>query len=600
MDDAASAAHEDLYELFEIDSDSDADEIRTTLRATRKRWRQQTGSPDLERRRRAETWMDRIGRAEEVLLDPGARAEYDEALAAQSRAGASTPHSPRSASGASTNWGGRAEQYLGAEDPRNALRAAKRGTEVDPDDTTSWLMYTRAAEALEQYDDADFASAELLHRVPNVANLQYRADLLDRMGRPVDAEKFFRQAVQRDSGSAYLRARAAWAVLDQGRIDEAIAEAWSVVESFPDDEFPPRVLRVACARLREQKQPAEALSVAERLLDHEPDVDATLLEAVISVEALAEHGQSTVALSHSKRLFARYPDSEYTLTTMRFVTQKVFEAGGTDVAVEQAWALRDRFPADDFPPKLLWAACERFRGQNRPQQALQIGQRLLRARPGVDENMRQTVLAIEQLAALGEIGTAIASAWLLLDAHPEAQRPRLTMSFLISKLCENGQPEEALAQARELLSRFPEDVEVRRRYAWARLLDADAKLAKIGPDSIAILNTAQAEHYGGAITEVESMGLRDADIARALATRRAYHAEQMAVSVKGGCWTIAGAIVSAVLVLIGLSELWWPGFLYLAIGGLLVWAIVASAVRRKYQRDARTWPREAKASRPRR
>lgn len=482
MVDAVAAAQHDFYELFEIDPSSDSASIRKALRTARSRWRQLTGSPDRERAQRAERSMALLDIAFDVLPDDALRAEYDAALLARrqsDRAGAQEAEAREAAPTLTTDWGARAGEYLEADDPRNALLAAKRGTEADPDDATAWLMYARAAVALEQYDEADFASAELLHRVPLAANWSYRGEILTWNKRHVEAETHFRRAAELDQEDPFFQTRAAWSVLSRGEVDAAIVEGWQVVERFPEDEFPPRLLREACFRLRRRGEPHRALPVAARLLSAAPDSD---------------------------------------------------------------------------------------------------------------ENMLQVVWSIESIAELGDLDVALTEAWRLLDAFPDGTRPINTLSYVIAKMYDSGREAQALAEARRLLSRSLDDEEARLRFAWARLRDAEAKMAQPGPDTHAILNRAQADYYAAALAEVASMNVADADVQQSLAHHREYLAQQTRTRVRLGFWKIVLAILAIALVLIGLSQFdssIGAGLALIVVGGLLGWGFCASSFQKQYRRDAK-------------
>ena len=140
--------------------------------------------------------MAQLEAAELTLLNESARVKYNAVLAAQETAPESTVLSPTRSE---SSWGVRAEEYYRDGDVRNAFAAAKKGTDIDPDDAQSWLIYLLAAADLERFDEADFASAELVRRTPgNVDAHVRRGEVLDRLERFPEAEAVFRQAVVLD------------------------------------------------------------------------------------------------------------------------------------------------------------------------------------------------------------------------------------------------------------------------------------------------------------------------------------------------------------------------------------------------------------------
>ena len=232
--------------------------------------------------------MAQLEAAELTLLNESARVKYNAVLAAQETAPESTVLSPTRSE---SSWGVRAEEYYRDGDVRNAFAAAKKGTDIDPDDAQSWLIYLLAAADLERFDEADFASAELVRRTPgNVDAHVRRGEVLDRLERFPEAEAVFRQAVVLDPSAVYQRVRAAWAVLDQGHTQPAVEEAWQIMEWFPHESSPRSVLRAACEALRTQGRPQDALTVAHHLHNIDPSDGASLEQVILAHHGLADIG----------------------------------------------------------------------------------------------------------------------------------------------------------------------------------------------------------------------------------------------------------------------------------------------------------------------
>lgn len=359
-----SAVDEDYYRLFEIARDADEAAIRAAIKAARKRWRQLTGSPDKDRARLAEQRMEQLEAAETILLDDDARARYDAELDATRPAPAAVPNqAPSPEPKGSTppaptvDWGERARKYYFDGDFQNAFLAAKKGTDLTPENNLAWSFYGWSAIDLKRHQDADFASAELVHRLPNDASAhELRGAALDAVGRYADAETAFRNASRFAPANSYYQGRAAWALLDQGRANEAVAEAWKIVDRFPDDDYPPRVLRAAAEWLRERNRPTEAFAIVAALLSKRPADDDTILAAALSLETMADTGEVDAALVEAWRLLDAYPHDGRVQGTVRYLIYSLRQSGRSGDAVVQARNLLSRYPDDQSAREALaWA-----------------------------------------------------------------------------------------------------------------------------------------------------------------------------------------------------------------------------------------------------
>src|SRR5690606_12029216 len=127
---------------------------------------------------------------------------------------------------------------------------------------------------------------------------------------------------------------------------------------------------------------------------------------------------------------------------------------------------------------------------------------------------------------VGDLDTALTEAWRLVDAFPKRQAPRETLAYVVRKLSARDREPEALGAARQLLDRFPDDEKVKRAFGWARLREAESKMATTGQGTFAILTRAQAEYAAGAIAEIASLNVRADDLNEAVQSLRQYHAQQ--------------------------------------------------------------------------
>lgn len=333
---------DDYYEMFDIDRAADGASVEQSLRTARRRWRQQTGSPDRKRAQLAERRMADLETAERVLLDEGARAEYDASLDARRSA-----DSLASAPSVTEDWAVRAEEYYSGGDLRNAFTAAKKGTDIDPGNVAAWQYYVRAATDLRRYDDADFASAELVRRAPSDASShELRGEVLEARDRFAEAEREFRAAARIAPDGVYYHGRAAWAALDDGRIDAAVTEARKLLERFPGDEFPMKVLRAAATALCDRKQPQRALQVAQKLIPLDPS-EENVLAAIIAIQDIATQVSADTALTEATRLLDAFPERAAAQKLMRFVIIELRQRDRDADALLASRALLERYPQDE-------------------------------------------------------------------------------------------------------------------------------------------------------------------------------------------------------------------------------------------------------------
>lgn len=227
-------AVDNYYEILGIDPSADEDTIRGAIRKTRSRYRQVAGSPNKEQARNAEVMIEKLAKADEVLLDPEARRGYDAQLSAQP----APSFEPTPAGGGSSNWIETAKSYLANGQPRNAAQAAKEATRAEPESVDAWTVRAYAALELRDFQDADFAASEAQKRDPgNPQMLGLVADVADGEGRYADAQRAFARAAELEPTNPYWAGRVAWAMGDQGNYEGAITYARQLVAHFTDSEY---------------------------------------------------------------------------------------------------------------------------------------------------------------------------------------------------------------------------------------------------------------------------------------------------------------------------------------------------------------------------
>lgn len=233
----------DYYKLLGIDPDADEQTIRTAIRRTRGRYRQQAGSPSLEQRAKAEQMIARIAEAETAFETPESRKAYDATLAA--RPSPPPPADPqrdeprrRQEEAPRKDWRKAAEDYLDAGEVRSAIGAAKEATRADPGDARAWQLRSRASLAGKDFHDAEFAATEAMKLLPgDGAGLGLRGDVLRAEGRHSQAEDAYRAAAELSPADPYWPAQVAFSLLDQDLPQQAVKEAREAVVRFAGEQY---------------------------------------------------------------------------------------------------------------------------------------------------------------------------------------------------------------------------------------------------------------------------------------------------------------------------------------------------------------------------
>lgn len=236
-------AEADYYKLLGVAQDADEHSIRTAIRTTRGRYRQQAGSPSLEQRSKAERVMAQIAEAETVFESPESRNAYDARLAARQ----ATPPQPQEQSAQhghpgdrrapQKDWFKAAEDYLAAGESRHAVGAAKEATHANPSDPRAWQLRARASLEEKDFRDAEFAATEAMKLMPgDGAGPGLRGDVLRaerRFGEAVDA---YRAAAQVDPDSSVWPTRVAFTLIDQDLPKDAVAQARETLVRFAGEQ----------------------------------------------------------------------------------------------------------------------------------------------------------------------------------------------------------------------------------------------------------------------------------------------------------------------------------------------------------------------------
>lgn len=330
---------DNYYAILELSIEADADEITQAIKFMRRRWRQQQGSPDKERARLADERMSQLEEAGTILLEPTKRAEYDAQLIGQ------PPAPPATEQTSTGEWSSRAKHYYDTGDMGNALIAAERGINLDQNDEQSWFIYMDAALELERFDEADFASAELVLRRPTDPEVyDRRGRALSGLGRYREAEQSYLTALRCNPSNHDYAKRATYAKLDQGRIDEALLDARQYLNEGSAESAWGLILHIGW-RLNENFREEEALNLVVEFIERTNDPELLSYVAWEAVQGLCDRYEFDVAQRGIDQLLSSDPNNEDFQRAGNTITYNLLQADETVAATGWACRVHQRCPA---------------------------------------------------------------------------------------------------------------------------------------------------------------------------------------------------------------------------------------------------------------
>jgi tetratricopeptide (TPR) repeat protein len=220
------------YELLQVPQTADAAEIKAAISAKRRVWIKRQASADAARRAEAEETVRRLDEAEGTLLDATRRREYDQRLAQQPTAAATS-----TAADGSGDWLDRARAYLEMGNPTAAHRAACEATTQRGSDHAAWAMRAHSSFLLGNPADAEFEFAEAIRLQPG--QVEYHQDLGEVYGMQEkwqQALREFNTALQLSPGNPVARTSITQVYLSTHEARKALELMEAVVRENPDNE----------------------------------------------------------------------------------------------------------------------------------------------------------------------------------------------------------------------------------------------------------------------------------------------------------------------------------------------------------------------------
>ncbi len=454
----------------------------------------------------------------------------------------------------------RGQAHLQLEQLYDAQRAFAQAWDRDPTNIAAILGRVQVLLLQGNLNEADFYVRRAVELAPNNPQAWFLKGTLARgQGNPEAALSDFEQAAR--ALPAFLPAQIARvsALLDLGRMDQAVAAVEEVRRLYPKDARTLYLQAVAQARLKEPGKAEESLKEAETLLSQLPRelIDAhapTLLLAGLVSYSLKHWPQASSYLS---LYLQKFPDS---VAPRILLGQLYLDKGDTDKAVDLLEPAMGLAPGDQ---RVLSLLAEAYMRDGQHIKASQLLQEALEA--GGDNIVLSTQRAVNAFG-LGRKAQAIESLGAVFDAHPELQKAGATLVIMHLK---ERRYREAVQAARRLLQEDPTNLTYLNLYGVSQLAADDRQAARWAFElALALdwrfvpaqLNLAEADlresRLDAAQERLELLLVRNPDqLSAMLMLARAYEARGDAQEAKRWAERAVGVDPSAVPVAVYLTNL---------------------------------------------
>jgi tetratricopeptide (TPR) repeat protein len=234
---------EDYYRALKIAPTATDEEVKKAVLRERRLWSNRTNAPDLERRQEADRMVKLLDMAEQTLLDPTRRSQYDLALRT---APINQPQVNQANAGEQHDWVREGRRFLSDGDIPSALYAATQATQVDGSNPEAWALSAQAKFRWGQIQDAIYEYKRAINLRPNEA--QYYFDL----GSVYESTEDWAAALQQyqwasriEPMSTMYRASIGEMYYHLDRYEEAIATLKQCVAEAPDNSVYRELLALA-------------------------------------------------------------------------------------------------------------------------------------------------------------------------------------------------------------------------------------------------------------------------------------------------------------------------------------------------------------------
>ncbi|MFD1850965.1 hypothetical protein [Oceanobacillus bengalensis] len=163
---------DNYYDLLELNVDASESEIKEKIKAELSKWRKRVNAPDPQRQRIALERMELLQKAEEILLDPANKEEYNRALQ-QSINQADHEENINQQLSLADQLIGEAHQLIEQNNIADAIVLAKKATETDGNHPYTWSSLARAHFLWGEIQDATYEIKRAISLLPNEPHFYY-------------------------------------------------------------------------------------------------------------------------------------------------------------------------------------------------------------------------------------------------------------------------------------------------------------------------------------------------------------------------------------------------------------------------------------------
>ncbi|HEY0457907.1 MAG TPA: tetratricopeptide repeat protein [Pyrinomonadaceae bacterium] len=327
--------------------------------------------------------------------------------------------------------------FINVQYGTEAIRLAKKSTELAPDSATGFLTLAIANRLNFQLEDAANAYAKASELDPeSVTNKRSLAELKRALGKTDEAIAIYRSMLEKDSTDAAAQSGLTLALFDAGKIKEAEAELAKSLDANPTN---PQLLAGAAYWYAAHNDGEKAVEYSQKAIA----IDGTSIWSYVAqARGLMMQGkplEAEKALLRARQ-YGDFPTLDYELASVRMAAGLYREAAET---------LKRNFVINKE------GAIETY-----------LGNRILADAPGFTE-----LLSLERRVALAEMKAA--------DSEENANRLKALLEFN-QKLEAADTPEDALERAADEFTKGGDNMRLHRQlFAASRLLQKKTAPSKV-------------------------------------------------------------------------------------------------------------------------
>ena len=192
------------YEELGISETSSLDDVKKSIKSNRKRYRQLTGSPNIDQRSMAERKMEIIAQAEKVFENEETRKKYDGELAISKQSSEGTPDSTPT-NDSNTSYLDSARQAFYSGKKSLAYSYIEEALKINRNDADAWYFKAMISLEDQKLSDAELAISEANRLRPKNADiLSLLGDVYCEKDQQNFAIQYYQEAFELSNNSFYL------------------------------------------------------------------------------------------------------------------------------------------------------------------------------------------------------------------------------------------------------------------------------------------------------------------------------------------------------------------------------------------------------------